>query len=96
MTDRELAKMLGMHYLELPPPPAKRIPQHQEDWGDEDTVGVFVKEKGRGLGDGKSGRYLGIVEGKPTIRLEFDGFKLVSELIQFDSIEQMKETWWLD
>jgi hypothetical protein len=87
----------NMHVIDLPfPKGVKRKPQSREDWGDQDTAGVFCKERDYVMGKGKSGRYLGFVEGKPTIRVEFEGLKLVSYLLQFETIEEMKQTWWLD
>jgi alpha-acetolactate decarboxylase len=84
------------HIINLPfPGGVKRVPTGPEDWGDEETVGVFVKQKGKGL-SGWSGRWLGIIDGKPTIGVHFKGWETVNELVQYDTVEEMKKEWWLD
>jgi len=79
-------------------PSVKRRPQHEEDWGDEDTRGVCVKKRITHIqSDGvQFGRYLGNIKGRYWIgTFEADSIT-PGDAISFSSVAEMKVEWLLD
>jgi len=92
----------GIEYLRDTALTPTRNPTSADDWGDEETVGLQVRElkDGRAVPideqkDGSWGRYLGEHGGKYVV-LMLSLFYRPFGVAEYSSVEDMKRDWCLD
>lgn len=93
----EFNAWLKKHSVTLPPA-SKRTPEHHHDWGDDGTVGIYLKRPNKASTFGSDhGRFLGKVDGQYHVaRVALSAAQEVLGMEHFNTVEEMQASWMLD
>lgn len=81
------------------PRKGRRIPQNQDDWGDDKTIGLQLKKRDFDFNNSDPsdsfGMYLGSYDNKYVV-VRYGLLYEVLDAVVYDSQEEMKKDWVLD